>query len=464
MTSEEQIPERSNLWLEPKSTIEPSIRFFDPVTIAYSIFLAIFIFVLFYPMLSQFTFREAFFTPLVPFLINIIRGFGAGTNEALRIIYTFSFIVCAEGIYFLVREMTKRQITPILASIIFLIAPIPVFVLPFYGSGLDKDGLMSAISFFTIIYGDGATFLALSLIPFCMIFFQRYLKSAKTLNFSLTTILCTFILLINRTQSLNMLLILVVVALNALLLGQARIKIRRLFFVIIFSVGMASFWYTPDFWAATLAIFENYMLANFKFLFPLPLILSFLGLFFSFVFFGKREGRRLIFISFLLFMAFFAIVSDWIFNFRSFLPYPHRLIPPLYIFFALVVAQAIAAILDKLAVGARFGFGWWSGVKKVGGSLLFGFTSFVFLMISAYFTAPYVVRFVSGSSGIWQKIHSELISESQHSLSIAGGNFKLVEGTARDWQLFLGIALSVIFAVWLAALVIRELVITHENK
>jgi hypothetical protein len=128
----EQIPERSNLWLGNSKKDGFSGKLFDRVTIVFSLFLAVITFSLFWPIIQKIDFEEVYFTPLVPFLIGIFGNFNVDPAWALRYIYGFSFIFVTVGIYLLVRDMTKRQLTAILASVIFLIAPIPFYILPFF--------------------------------------------------------------------------------------------------------------------------------------------------------------------------------------------------------------------------------------------------------------------------------------------------------------------------------------------
>ena len=58
----------------------------------------------------------------------------------------------------------------------------------------------------------------------------------------------------------------------------------------------------------------------------------------------------------ILILALFGIVTcDWLINGRSFIPYPHRLIPNISLFGSIVLAMAITALLNKINVVSSFG-------------------------------------------------------------------------------------------------------------
>ena len=464
MTPQEIIPARSNLWLGDKTPNFQKTKLFDPITVWVIIIIILITLVFFLPIISNFTFEEVFFTPLVPFLFNIFAIFNIGQETVLKSLYIFSFLLSSIGIYILVLDMTRRQITSILASVMFVIWPIPIFILIFFKPGLYGEGANWISSFFTIVYGDTAHFLALSIMPYTIILFQRYLKTARTIYFSTTVMSCALILLINRTQSLNLLLVLSVVALNSLLLGQARIKIRRLFFVIIFSIGLVTFWYTPSFWIKTFGILNTYIILNFKYIFPLPIILAVIGTFFSFVFFGKNEDRRLIFISFLLFIAFGVITADWLLHFRSFIPYHHRLIPNFNMFTAIVFALSMSALLDKLKILEIIKISRWSKLDKIAGTFIFITGSFLGLVGLVLVVSPVIINVLSGSAGYWQKIKQQINFETQNAIDLAGGNLKLVQSMSSYWQLTLGIIITAFFLIWLVALTLKALAFEDDEK
>ncbi|GEM_PF-3188831 len=450
-----EIPERSNLWLETKEKVESPWYLLDTVTILFSLFVGLFSAVIYWPSVSTFAFEEVFFTPLIPTIVNGFSLFNLSFNDSLKVIYTFSFGLSTVSLYLLVRDMTKKQLTAIFASTIFLIPAVPVFFLTNFLPEKSSELYLSAYSFFSIVYGDSAIFLSLAFIPLIIIFFNRYLTHSTFYYFGPTVILSSMVLLLSRTQSLNLLLILIVVAFNSLLLGSARLKLRRLFFVAIFSLGLVTFWYTPAFWLKTIVL-NKAMIENLHYIFPLPLILGVLGLFFSYVFFGRKEERRLIFIAFLVFSLFGAVMADWLINGRSFIPYPHRLIPIISLFGSIVLALAITSFLDKFRLISSWRQKIRSGALKVIASYAVAIGSFIILGFLAFVSSPWVLHFLSSESSPWKVIKREVILEKHQALEMAGGNFKLVGTVAPGWQLTIGVGITAAFLLWLFLLIFYE--------
>ena len=253
--------------------------------------LASFSFIIFWPIVSQFKFEEVFFTPLAPVLISALSFLQIGPNEAVRILFISSFAISTVGVYLLVRELTKRHVPSILAALVYLLPPFPVFVLTSFRHGLFESELVSARNFFTVVYGDGAHFLGLALLPFAILFLLRYLKTGNRGAFFSSVVLSSLIFLSNRSATLSLVLVLSSVAVTELFLGLARVKIKRFLLVVFLSLGLVSFWYTPTFLIASLLLYKDQLAENVKFFFPLPFIVSLLAMFFSFVFFARHEKR-----------------------------------------------------------------------------------------------------------------------------------------------------------------------------
>src|SRR3989344_3668341 len=417
----QKIPKRPVFWFKRKpETTAYATPLFDRINLIYIGVFALLSFIIFWPIISKISFEEVFFTPLVPFLISLLEIFGLNTTSSLRLLFIGSFM------------------------------------LSFFFSKRYQSELISAKSFFTIIYGDGAHFLALALIAFAALFFLRYIKSDKTSDLVITVLACAFILLASRSQALSLFLVLIVVALTDLFLGSVRVKIKRFLLVLLISLGLVSFWYTPSFWQETLISFFSQLKVNLKFLFPLPATLGFLTLFVSFVFFGRKENRQPIFFSFLLFIIFLILVGEWLWYQRSLLPHPQRLVPNLNMFAAIVVALTLTAIVDKLNLVQTLAVETWSAAGKALGALVFGIVSFLLLATVAFGLFPWVTLLISAPNGVWIKIKMGVLADREETLAFAGKNFGLVRQHTDGWQLWLGVALSVIFLAFLIYLVLQN--------
>ncbi len=455
MPPKEEIPERSNFWFNQVQEKTDSIKILDKISIIFSFCLSFFSFIIFWPVISKFSFEEAFFTPLAPFLIFIGEYFNIQANQTLRVLFIVSFMVSTLGVYFLVRDMTKRQLPAILSSIIYLIPPIPIFVLTFLRTGVLKSELVSARSFFTIIYGDGAHFMALAFIPFTLLFFLRYLKKGVVNDLVLTVIFCSLVLLANRSQALSLVLIMTISVVTESLLGLAREKLKRYLVVLLISSGLVSFWYTPNFWLEGLTLFIGQIVKNLKFLFPLPFIVGVLSLLFAFVLFARKERRQAVVIIFLIFIVFLGILLDWFINSHSFVPHPQRMFTNVNMFGSILLALVITLLIDKSGIADRFKVEKMSAYGRALTAIIFGFISFMVLSIAAYTFSPLAILAVAGPNGIWTKVRVNVIADRQEALNLAGGNFKLISQNIDPWQLWLGYGISLTFDLILIYLIFR---------
>lgn len=461
-SQQQDIPERSNLWSGGIQAVQLSGKIFDLTTIIFSFFLALFSFFIFWPIISQIDFEEAFFTPLVPFLISTFGTFGIAPSDLVRVLFIVSFMISTVGVYLLTRDLTRRQLTAILASVLYLVPPIPIFVLTFLRSGVLETELGSAKSFFTIIYGDGANFLALAMIPFASLFILRYLRCGLKIDLVISTILCSLILLANGSQLLGLLLILAIIFLTQLFLGNARAKVSRLFAIVLLSVGLVSFWYTPNFWYSGLTFVASQLASNIQVLFPLPLIVILISMFFSFVFFARREDRIAIFVTLMSFVVFLGVVGLWVVTGRSFVPHPHRLFPDLIMFGAMVVALLLSAFVDRVHFISVIGQKFVSTPAKILASVVFGIISFLGLSLLAYSLSPVAILTMSGPNGIWTKIRLSVLAERKEALELAGGNFQLISSRGDSWQISFGVFVSVLFVLIFIGIIIKDL--TKEQE
>ncbi len=443
MEKKEEVPERSNLWLDQKSAVVVSGKLFDPITSVFFIVLAVFSFIVFWPIISVVEFKAAFNTPVLPVFINFFKTFGINGDDSIRIIFVFSFVCATVGVYLLVRDLILRQVPPIFAAILYIIAPVPLFVLNLLQRGLMDVELASAESFLSVIYGQVDAFLALALIPYAAIFLLKFLKSGSALKLAAGVILSAVIFLTNESQSLSLILVLLVLLVTEVFLGQARLKIKRFIQFFSISTALVSFWYLPIFLSAPQQLFASQFIANLKYLFPLPFIVGTLSLLFSFVVFGRREDRQGIFASFLLFIVFFSLSADWFINDRTYAAHPNRLIANLVMFATMVSALSISMLFDKLNLVRYLGFERWAMPAKILGTMAFGFLSFLAILSGSILISPFAIKFVSGPGGIWIKVREALAADRAETIG-SGENLRLITSLPLNWQLVAGIAISLV--------------------
>ena len=451
------VPERTSLWFSKEiKTVNYFARLFDKITVFICFCLAIGTFIIFWPLISTINFEEAFFTPLIPSILVIFESLGVVQEIALKILFIISLATATVGIYLLVKGMTKRQVPAIFAAVIYLVPPVPIFVLTFAKSPLLEGELASAKSFLTVIYGDGAHFLALALIPFTILFYLRFLAYSQKRDFLLVVLAAVAIFLTNRSQALYFGVILAIVTLTDMFIDRYKIKLAKMLLVLVFVVGLVSFWYTPSFWLEGTGLAIGDIGQNLKYLFPLPAIVAILSFLFSFVFFAKRRDRQPIFISFLAFFIFLSISIDWIINGRHFLPHPHRLLPVIFMFGAVVLSLTLTAAFDKMNLEKRLPFGNLPGWGKALGAFIFAAVSFVLFTILAYFVSPLVLAVVAGPEGIWTKLRINVIADRMQTLEIAGGKFLLAPPSFSMWEVVSGFVISGIFVLILLLIFIKD--------
>jgi len=461
MDENENIPKRSKFWFSNNSSGERKLKFFDNITVVFSASLFIFSFAIFWPIVSKFSWEETFFTPLIPSLIVWFEALGVDASVILRIIFISSFAFSILGLYFLVREITSRQITPIFSAILYMVPSIPIFVILYFQRGLYAWELASAQSFFSIIYGDVAHFLALSFIPPALIFFLRFEKSDRKLDFLLCELFTILVLMSNRSQGFYLFVGFGIITLTEVFLGAARIKIKRALLVMIVGVGLVSFWYTPFYLFGISQVLISQLGQNLRYLFPLPFVISIVSLILSFVFLARKKGRQGIFISFLMFIIFLALTVHWLSQDKSFLVHPNRVIPNLYMFTSIILAIVLTFVIDKLHLVGRFAFEKWSPPLKVIGSVAFGIISFGILAATAYFVAPLAIRAVSGPGGTWAKIKEQAEADKMESLKLVGSNFSLKIPDLAPWQTALGVALTLLSLAFLIVWFVKK---SHEQQ
>jgi len=203
---------------------------------------------------------------------------------------------------------------------------------------------------------------------------------------------------------------------------------------------------------------------NLKYLFPFPFIIGFLSLLFSFVVFGRREDRQGIFASFLLFVVFFSLTADWLINGRTYAAHPNRLIADLTMFSAMVLSLSGAMIFDKLNLVKYLKFERWTTSAKILGTIIFGLVSFIVILIASILIAPIVIKIVSGPAGVWVKIRNELATDRLLNIGAAGGSLKLISTLPINWQLALGIALSLVVLTILIFVLLQNATRDEENN
>lgn len=420
-------PPQSRFWFSNKAKVRESVKFVDKTTIVSALALLVSV-LFFWPVISAVSFDRV---TLSPFWLSVFEFMRIEPVFGMRMLFMSSLSISTIGIYLLVRFMTKRQITAVLAAVAYLV-PLTAICLIYFKNDFNV-GISNLKSFLTIIYGDGARFAAVSLIPFAALFFLRYLKGGKLSDFFVTVFLNGLIFLSVGPFSFSLMTILTICFLTEVFLGSARKKLVKFVQVLLLSFGIVSYWYTPDFWVTGFGFIGGQIASNLRYLFPLPFIVGILAFFLFYVIFSRREDRQPIFIGFLAFVVFSVIAWGWAWSGRSLITYPHKILPDLVMFGALVFALFLTSVFDKIAPGKSLLLGKWHGAVKIEGLFIFGIISFVLFSGIAYFVSPIAVWAVSGPGGIWHKISDQAITDRQ--MLVSAGGFKLVTDSSSTGKL-----------------------------
>lgn len=427
-------PAKSRLWFSSRAQAVFSVKVLDRATVVFCLALAALIVTFFWPLVLQINFSQA---SLAPFWTRVFETIGIESELAVRILFTSSLCFSVIGLYLLARYLTKRQVTPVIAAVAYLIPFVAASYI--YLEGNFFIGANGLRSFLAAVYGEEGRMMAITLVPWCLLFFLRYLKEGKARDFVLSAAFVSVMFLAVGPFSFSFITIVGICFLTELFLGGAGIKAKRFAQVILPSQGLVSLWYGFSYWQGNLVFLAGQAASNMKYLFPLPFILAVLTLLFSYVFFSRRQDRQAIFITFLAFFVYLIIVASWLLEGKTVLAYPHRIIPSLGMFGSVVLALSITALFDRMNLERKFVFDKWRGAVQIGGVLVFGASSFFLMSIAAYLVSPLLIKAFSGPHGAWQQVSGQIFVDGQAVLS-ASDNLKPV-GFRMEWQ-FLSILVT----------------------
>lgn len=439
-----QLPKRSKFWFNHSQEEELVGGLIDFTTVIYSIFLAVSSLFFSIPLVSKISFEEAFLTPLVPFIVSFLGVFGIGVHTTISFLIVSGFALSCVGVYLFVKDLTKRQLPSIIASALYLLPPITIFFLIQNNSwvGSNIHGLRS---FFLVFYGDSSQMVGLALIPLASIFFLRYLKQNHGINIFLTVFFSSLVFLASRGQALNLIIIFGILSVTEFYLGLTKVKIIRLSKVILLTLGVVSFWYTPVFWYQSISIFYGYVSTNIQNLFPLPFFVGIISIFFAIVFFAKRQERQIIFISTFLLVVFLGITFAWAIYGYEVIPQPYRIISIVNMFGAMVIALSINSFAQKIKLVRDIKLIQIRGIWKAVWATMTGATWMAILFVVSFIISGPIKDQIASNNGILQIIGRSVQEDKFLIIGQANGEFSLITQTSAPWQASISIVLSLVF-------------------
>lgn len=206
------------------------------------------------------------------------------------------------NIYLFIRRIALRhELTAFIATLFFVI-PNPLIT--------EGMPLLHAL-----LNGDGAHMVTFSFIPLFLLHFKAFIRSGFLAWGFLASIISTIVAIISPFAFLSILVLFSVITVSEGFMGGFKIKFLRLFFVLICSFFLSSFWYHPGA-IGTIMKLESIelVISYFWKVFPITIpIVPVVGAI-SFLVFDRREKLQPVFISifvFVLYLLLFKISASF---------------------------------------------------------------------------------------------------------------------------------------------------------
>lgn len=214
-----------------------------------------------------------------------------------KIITIISLSLSPVTFYLFVRKIALRhELTAFIATLIFIL-PNPFFnYTPSLGAA--------------VIYGDGAHAVIFSYIPLFLLYVESFISTGIPVLGVLTAVGTAIIAILSPFTMFNLLLIYPLLTLAEGFLGNLRIKILRLIFILLSAFGLSLFWYFPTFFSRGILLTHVvYAFEKSMSLFPLliPIIPVFGALFF--LIFDRRRRLKPIFIGIVLLIIYLTLFN-----------------------------------------------------------------------------------------------------------------------------------------------------------
>lgn len=260
------------------------------------------------------------------------------TQQFFLIISFISLLISPITVYLFVRRMVHRhELTAFLAALLFIIpSPLTPHASP----------LINAL-----LQGDGAHVIIFSFLPLFLLYFKEFIGNGILLWAILSALGTGLIAISSPFAFFNICIFYTILTFGEGFKGQFRVKIARLLFILIMSIGLSFFWYFPNIMTNPLMIERiNYAMNFFYKIFPIfiptvPVLGAVLFLIFDR---RKRLNPLLIAISlnatyFILYSISASIMANGIFV-------PERYLPEIAFSQSFLAALVLGFVLDLARV------------------------------------------------------------------------------------------------------------------
>jgi hypothetical protein len=213
----------------------------------------------------------------------------------------FSFTFAPVSFYLFVRKIAMRhEITALIATLLFIL-PNPFF---------NNVPILVA----AILRGDGAHVLAISFIPFFLLYVQTFISTGAPVLFFMTAIGIAYIAIISPFAVFNLVLCFGVLTIAEGFQGNLRIKLIRAFILLLTASALAFFWYYPSMILKIVALSHiQYTITKFLGILPAAIPVVPVAGALSFLIFDRREKLKPIFVSlslFFIYLTFYGVSSQ----------------------------------------------------------------------------------------------------------------------------------------------------------
>jgi len=171
--------------------------------------------------------------PILPIFLAVIYRFLPGLNlfEILLGLICITFPFGAIGIYLLVKEMKGGRFSAFLAAIFYFLGLILPFLFPF---------------------SDGLYLITFSFLPYILILYLRFLKQWQRRTVIYLTLSITGLILLDTSIIPSLIFAMTAVFLAETGWKRVEKKLKRSLWLMVYSVLLATIWYTPGYWLTLL--------------------------------------------------------------------------------------------------------------------------------------------------------------------------------------------------------------------
>jgi len=277
------------------------------------------------------------YQPVLPFTLALGKVLtGLSLSVLYRALAAIFYVLGAVGVYFLVRETTKKQ--GLSFGTVFLYTSLPSISYAFTNTlGLQAPWRLVVLTMF----GEGPHIWGLASTPFALLFFIRLLNfPEKRANWLLSLAFTLFILLTNLTAFFGFLFLTFLLLLVEFARGAAKTKFLISFYFGLVVAGLGSFWYNFSFLRAAFeygigegggllsGIYENpFFLLVILLVILAPLIFLFVSV--GRVLLRRKPGLYGLVLGAISFAGLFFGICGWFRYNLALIPLPFRTIPRL---------------------------------------------------------------------------------------------------------------------------------------